>query len=244
MLNLKKNWLIVVGVCLFISFSFLKIPVNSNSLPALQSHPLPISLAQWEDVESQGDYFNLIETTPVGYLVWSQFPIKVYVEQPTLQDNSAEDIRFQQWVKAVKEAISQWNIYLPLQEIDELELADIVIIRSSVEREVRLNPDTGLYDIPQAITAQTNYEFYVREESQVLAHKMTIKISPDLGEGATLAAARHELGHGLGIWGHSDKESDALYFSQVRDTPTISARDVNTLKKIYQQPTRLGWKLE
>ena len=243
MLNLKQNQLIVISVCLFFFFSILKISVNSNSLPTLQPHPLPFSLAQWEDIDRQGDYFNLIETTPVGYLVWSQFPIDVYVEQPTLQDNSAEGIRFQQWVKAVKDAISQWNVYLPLQEINELELADIVIIRSSVEREVRLNPDTGLYDIPQAITAQTNYEFYVREESQVLAHKMTIKISPDLGEGATLAAARHELGHGLGIWGHSDLESDALYFSQVRDTPTISARDVNTLKKIYQQPTRLGWKL-
>ena len=242
MLNLKQNQLIVISVCLFFFFSILKISVNSNSLPTLQPHPLPTSLAQWEDVESQGDYFNLIETTPVGYLVWSH-PVKVYVEQPTLQDNSAEGIRFQQWVKAVKDAISQWNVYLPLQEINELELADIVIIRSSVEREIQLNPDTGLYDIPQAITAQTNYEFYVREESQVLAHKMTIKISPDLGEGATLAAARHELGHGLGIWGHSDRESDALYFSQVRDTPTISVRDVNTLKKIYQQPTRLGWKL-
>lgn len=237
---MKKNRLIVIGVCLFF-FSLLKISVNSNSLPTLQPHPLPTSLAQWE-VESQGNYFNLIETTPVGYLVWSQFPIKVYVEQPTLKDNTAEDVRFQQWVGAVKDAISQWNVYLPLQEINESELADIVIIRSSVEREIQLNPDTGLYDIPQAITAQTTYEFYVRE-TQVLAHKMTIKISPNLGEGATLAAARHELGHGLGIWGHSDRESDALYFSQVRDTPTISVRDVNTLKKIYQQPTRLGWKL-
>lgn len=243
MLYLKKNWLIIVGVCLFISFSGLKISVNSNSLPDLQPHPLPTSLAQWEDIDRRGDYFNLIETTPVGYLVWSQFPIKVYVEQPTAQDNTAEGIRFQQWVRAVKDAISQWNVYLPLQEINESELADIVIIRSSVEREIQLNPDTGLYDIPQAITAQTTYEFYVREKPQVLAHKMTIRISPDLGENATLAAARHELGHGLGIWGHSDKESDALYFSQVRDTPTITVRDINTLHKIYQQPTRLGWEL-
>ncbi|XTZ12993.1 MAG: peptidase, partial [cyanobacterium endosymbiont of Rhopalodia inflata] len=38
-------------------------------------------------------------------------------------------------------------------------------------------------------------------------------------------------------------ETDALYFSQVRSLSPISVRDVNTLKKIYQQPTRLGWKL-
>jgi predicted Zn-dependent protease len=32
-----------------------------------------------------------------------------------------------------------------------------------------------------------------------------------------------------------------MYFSQVREPPPISARDINTLKRIYQQPTRLGW---
>jgi predicted Zn-dependent protease len=31
------------------------------------------------------------------------------------------------------------------------------------------------------------------------------------------------------------------YFSQVRNPPPISPRDVNTLKRIYQQPTSLGW---
>ena len=37
--------------------------------------------------------------------------------------------------------------------------------------------------------------------------------------------------------------SDALYFSQVPNPPSISARDINTLKRIYQQPTLLGWKV-
>ncbi|VEP14349.1 conserved hypothetical protein [Hyella patelloides LEGE 07179] len=258
MLNVKINqWLIgFTTVCLLCFFSTSKtfeyFPLtffpstfsHAQSAP-LKPHPLPPSLAKWNDVDRQGDYFELIQTTPVGYLIWSQFPIAVYVEQPSgLQDNSAQGVRFQQWVNAVAKAIAEWNLYLPLQEINQPELADIVIVSSSIDRKIQLNPDTGLYDIPQAITAQTNYEFYVREEQQkVLAHKMTIKISPDLSPLATLAAARHELGHGLGIWGHSDRQSDALYFSQVRDTPTISVRDINTLKKIYQQPTKLGWKI-
>ena len=37
------------------------------------------------------------------------------------------------------------------------------------------------------------------------------------------------------------RETDVLYFSQVRNPPAISARDVNTLKRVYEQPTRLGW---
>ncbi len=48
------------------------------------------------------------------------------------------------------------------------------------------------------------------------------------------------LGHALGIWGHSQLETDALYFSQVRKPAFISVRDVNTLKKVYEQSTALG----
>ncbi len=215
----------------------------SEVLPPLQVHPLPPSLAQWQDTSNVSNYFKNIKNTPVGYLIWSEFPISVYVETPLEKDNSADSLRFQKWFQAVQNAIAEWNNYLPLQQIDNSETAAIVVLRSSIQRSIQLNPETGLYDIPRAITAQTNYKFYIDPTSHNLSHQMTINISPDLGQSATLAAARHELGHALGIWGHSDRQSDALYFSQVRDTPSISVRDINTLKKIYQQPTRLGWKI-
>ena len=247
MLNVpKKFWLIGFVACCLVMFCAVTEAFSfEDSLPVSQPHSLPTSLAQWQDKDSQGDYFELVKKTPVGYLVWSQFPITVYVEQSVAtSDNSAKTARFQQWVIDVRKAIAQWQPYLPLQEIDRPELADIAIFRTSVERNIQLNPETGLYDIPRAITAQTTYQLYVKELTQILAHRMTIEISPDLGQPATLAAARHELGHSLGIWGHSDRTEDALYFSQVRNTPSISPRDINTLKKIYQQPTKLGWKID
>ena len=246
MINQKSNWywIAFVSFCLIIINSALPAFSNSSSHIA-KPHPLPISLAQWQDTEDWGNYFDLIETTSVGYLVWSQFPIKVYVEPIlNLDDSTAEALRWQQWTDGVQQAIAEWNLYLPLQQVKQPDLADISIVRASVDRKAKLDPETGLYDIPRAITAQTTYQIYLQEPSQILAHKMTIQISPDLGSGATLAAARHELGHGLGIWGHSDRTSDALYFSQVRNTPSISPRDINTLKKIYQQPTKLGWKVK
>ena len=76
-----------------------------------------------------------------------------------------------------------------------------------------------------------------------IAVRMTVRVSPSFAGESLLATIRHELGHALGIWGHSPEESDALYFSQVREPPPISSRDINTLKKIYQQPTKLGWKI-
>ena len=213
---------------------------DSSLLPGSKVHPLPISLAQWENKNNQEDYFTQIKPTPLGYLIWSQFPIKIYLAKPTkLLNHSASNLRQQQWLETVRKAIAEWNIYLPLQEIDNPELADIIMARSTPEREVKFNPATGLYDIPRAIAAQTSYHFYWQDK--ILSHRMTIKISPNLSQPAILAATRHELGHALGIWGHSPHQKDALYFSQVRDFPPISARDINTLKKIYQQPTRLGF---
>jgi predicted Zn-dependent protease len=72
---------------------------------------------------------------------------------------------------------------------------------------------------------------------------MTMEVSPNFAGVSLLATIRHEFGHALGIWGHSPKSSDALYFSQVSDPPAISVGDINTLKKIYQQPTKLGWRI-
>jgi hypothetical protein len=38
--------------------------------------------------------------------------------------------------------------------------------------------------------------------------------------------------------------TDVMYFAQTRDIPPISSRDINTLKKVYQQPTQLGWQMD
>ncbi|MEM7761118.1 MAG: peptidase [Cyanobacteria bacterium P01_A01_bin.40] len=219
-------------------------PSFSQDLPSLKIHPLPAFLAKWHDQTNQGNYLAQIESTPLGYLVWSAFPVKVYVQQSTSTEQSAANHRFQQWTALVQQAIAEWQVYFPLEEVADKATADILILRSQPSREVKLNPDTGLYDIPRAVAAQTNYEFYLTENPTLIAQRMTIEVSPNFTGVSLLATIRHELGHALGIWGHSPQETDALYFSQVSDPPLISPRDLNTLKKIYQQPTRLGWEIE
>jgi predicted Zn-dependent protease len=236
---------IAIAIAVFWLISNINLRAHSASdtnLPSPKSHPLPQFLADWQNSNDR-DYFEQIESTPLGYLIWTQFPVKVYVEQPKSLENSAANKRFQQWVIAVEQAIAQWNEYFPLQIVAQEQKADIIIWRSQPEREIKLNPDTGLYDIPRAVAAQTNYEFYLTKNPAVIALKMTIEISPNFAGESLLATIRHELGHALGIWGHSPKPEDALYFSQVSQPPPISTRDINTLKKIYQQPTRLGWKI-
>jgi predicted Zn-dependent protease len=213
-------------------------------LPPLNPHPLPSSLQNWQIQTEWGDYFPEIEPTIVGYLTWSQFPIQVYIERPQqpIDTSNFSQLRWQQWVEAVKTAVADWNQYLPLTAVKTPTNADIIIKRTHPPLKAQINPQTGLYDLPRAKSAQTRYQFYVSEgESPLLLHRMTIDISPVQTNDYILAATRHELGHALGIWGHSNQKTDIMYFSQVRNSPPISPRDINTLKKIYQQPTRLGW---
>ncbi len=51
-----------------------------TSRPILQKpHPLPGTLEKWQDKTNSGDYFDQIQFTKVGYLIWSNFPVKVKI---------------------------------------------------------------------------------------------------------------------------------------------------------------------
>lgn len=193
---------------------------------ASSPHPLPPTLAQWQDSTNSGDYFSQVTPTKIGYLVWSRFPVQVYVEPPKAASNE----QAQAWIKGVVQAVQEWNTYLPLLVVEQPENADITIVQ-------KVPPLQG--KPPRARSAQTSYELY--SKNNVLSHRFTILLSPSQTGEYVQAATRHELGHALGIWGHSPLQTDALYFSQVRQPQMISPRDVNTLKRVYEQPTSLGW---
>ncbi len=229
----RSRWQLVIATTLLIFLTSIELGsannfVSSHNFFAVsQRHPLPFPLMQWHDVDSSGDYFEQVKLTEVGYLVWSQFPVKVYIDSTQIQESLQ-----------AKSAVQEWNIYLPLQIVAQKEIADIQIILKSLP--------LGMTTLLRARSASTRYEVYIERVSPsaaVLAHRCTIFINPHQSREYIKAAALHELGHALGIWGHSLIATDALYFSQVRNPPGISARDINTLKRVYQQPTLLGWKV-
>lgn len=222
-------------VCVGIAIAQIRTPAFESPslpdrLPAPQVHALPPQLARWQDPAQTGDYFDRVQALDFGYLVWSNFPIKVYVEPPTDKNRASA------WVKQVVESVQEWGPYLPLQIVDRGEVADIQIVPQVPPlRQGQLRSRSG----------ETHYELYVSHQGKaaVLAHRCLISLNPSQAGKYLPAVARHEFGHALGIWGHSPNDSDVMYFSQVRHPPPISAKDINTLKRIYEQPTQLGWAL-
>ncbi|NJK99441.1 MAG: peptidase [Spirulinaceae cyanobacterium SM2_1_0] len=207
----------------------------TEELPALQAHPLPATLSSGEDVAA-GDYFDRVQPTVAGYLLWSSFPVKVYLE-PEPGDRPVAA-----WSIAIRQAIQDWSVYLPLVEVSRPENADILWQRQAPPFRVRLDRERREFIFPGSRTAETRFELYWQAGTPPrLAHRCTILLTPNQRDRQTLGTARHELGHALGIWGHSPEPTDVLYASQVREPPPISARDRNTLRKVYEQPTRLGW---
>jgi predicted Zn-dependent protease len=213
----------------------------ANDIPPPQTHPLPVQLAKWQAQESD-DYFDQIAPSEMGYLIWSHFPVKVYIEPPQVSANGTFAANQQQtWVAGIQQAVRDWSVYLPLTIVDSPEQSDITVLRSTPP--LRVSGESGKSQ-PRARTAETRYEFYLKksvEQRPILYHRCSILLRSNQPANHLLATARHEIGHALGIWGHSPQPTDALYFSQVRNPPQISARDVNTLRRIYEQPTRLGW---
>ncbi|NJR69175.1 MAG: peptidase [Synechococcales cyanobacterium CRU_2_2] len=178
------------------------------------------------------DYFDAIQPSPQGYLIWPQRPIQVYVE-PIAAVNSAAAQQSRRWVDAVNGAIADWSPQIALSLTPDRDQANIRVLRSAPPLQW---PPSG----SRARHAETRFQIFWRVNDvgkRCFWHQQTVFLGDRQGPELLRGTARHELGHALGLWGHSPDPRDALYAAQVGIPPQVSDRDINTLKRLYQQPT-------
>ncbi len=192
-------------------------PGSTNFGPEVQKLP-PILESQLYQTTA-GDYLSAISgSSERGYLRWATYPIGVYIQS----DNRT-------WYDLVSAAIQNWSRYIPLTQTSE-ERADI---------RIRRMPNQGVI----AGIAKSR-DFYI-DANGALQHRVDVTIGeyPSAGPLQVSVVATHELGHALGLWGHSPDPDDIMFFSVVNLRATITPRDVNTLRKVYEQPTLIGVKV-
>jgi predicted Zn-dependent protease len=202
-------------------------------LGMLPVHPDALQPSHY--VPSASDYYLEIAETSESER-WNSFPIKV----------SIGNVPEANWAQGAREAFSIWKEMLPLELTAEPDEADI-----------RFNWEADQTMERGAVGEEMDWVQFRRVGGELTGRKVAF-ISVDLSrrwsKDEMRAIVLHEMGHALGIRGHSSSKGDIMYFQvqeknrQVR-VPGLyypfvwktlvskpSQRDLNTLIRLYNTP--------
>lgn len=226
--------------------------ILSLSLLVLLTFTTP--LTAHEHANPASDYFNYITLFSDGRITrFTEMPIQVYISQTIKDSPYLPELRhaMQEWETATEKLIT-------FQETETSEQADIhisageTILITHMDTRLGSAELTRIYNSTQIIissdtTEQTketkiNIEQEQHSESKnELDFKVNIILILEsdgtidkLTQEEVRAVCLHELGHALGLWGHSPYEGDINYAVVTAQRP--SERDINTLRKLYNTP--------
>ena len=195
--------------------------------------PLPEALQPARYVPEAGDYYWSVSRGSEGE-EWKRFPLKVYL-------GSAPQMK---WQEGARQAYDAWVVLFPLQLVALPQQADI-----------RLSWDNR--QLGEKHVGEEMERVEIKREGAELAARRIAVISVDMtfnwGKDDMRAIVTHELGHALGVKGHSDSKKDIMYMEMQRKVygtkvggypvplwkslvKEPSQRDINTLIRLYNHP--------
>ena len=218
------------------------VTLAQERLQALAKMPrVPDSLCPFRYVPKAGDYYEGVAVASAG-LLWTHFPVKVYADSPP-----------EKWQRVLREALAEWNDVLPLRQVSTREEADIIISWASLPG--------GRAGTERSFTLVGN------EDDRAFQRLGTASIVLDNSHRWSGPQTRfdllHEMGHALGINGHSKGSKDIMIpilHETIAEAPAVLAgaayppagpmqfpgdgasahinmkltlRDVNTLIRLY-----------
>lgn len=185
-------------------------------------------------IEGMEDNYIYSAVQNKDILRWNieSFPLKVYFEQtkPEYRDNIKK--AFDQWGKA--------SGFLQFKEVFKPEESDI---------EIKFTPYSG----PKCNSANCNYviatttnttDKYHRLNRMIITFYNTNPFGEEFTKSEIYNTALHEIGHALGIAGHSNNPNDVMYANNHKVSGVfspydseifyLSKRDLNTLALLYR----------
>jgi hypothetical protein len=183
-------------------------------------------------------------------------PLPVYVETPRIPDALQDEFHPKSpaaYLKAARRALAEWQ--RDLEGLVRFRLADAAreaALRIRLIGEVAPRPDTSIKvlgatsmrDACRAVGGdpaadRIDVRFEVPEVRVYLADEFGL-LNPSQIERVVL----HELGHALGMYGHSRRATDLMHAS-LREIPAVenlSRQDVNSFVTLYQIPNGTVYK--
>jgi len=178
--------------------------------------------------ETPEDYFDRVAMVSDGRLTrFTELPITVYVEGLEFQGKKyAADLRYalKEW-----ETCSDGLVRFQLTNLPHGANVSVSWVRS-LEAPDQEHP-LGVSELHR--TGQD--EFSVQMRIGLQERKSRKALTHDQMKTVFL----HELGHAIGLWGHSKNKLDVMYYAANALQPT--SRDISTLKQLYSH--ELGYSL-
>ena len=165
-------------------------------------------------INDVGDYLNDLQKT----FVWEKQPIKVWI-QPSKYDNAIRKA-FDEW-QTKSYGIVKFNYY-SAQKDGRLKVYFVDTLSCS--------------EFKDALGCTSVYSY---KGNKIWAAKIEILQRTESGQMCTdrqlYTVMLHEIGHALGMYGHSKNKNDIMYERDSAYDVHLSQKDINTLKTLYSK---------
>jgi predicted Zn-dependent protease len=153
--------------------------------------------------------------------------IRVYVAPAAAKYRSMVADSFNQWQRAGGGQFN-WS-FAPGSGC-----ADYIVNWTTKTRTVSAGDETGITTTDVQINPYTGQQLIEKARTRIL----TCYRGRSINDQEVARTILHEVGHGLGLEGHSSNPRDIMYYAvSSKQTSCLTARDANTLARLYSAAT-------